>query len=300
MSASPQSDARARIDAYYTAWNAHDADAVAALFAPGGTYEDPTSAGPLAGAALSDCVRARVALLPDLAFERAPGTALEGANRSAVEWSLRGTNRGPWAPGVGATGATVALRGVDVFALGADGALASVRSYFDQKALVEQLGLMALVQPVEQGAAKYGYSMRLPSGNPRPPGVIALTWIQGRDESERERIRAHSRANVQDFVREPGFVGIVTGFTGLRGFTVTAWEDEAALRRGLSGHHATAMRELRTERFVHSVWTSVWAPTRMNRLWLRCTSCDALEDASDDHRACSRCGAALPERPLYW
>lgn len=159
---------------------------------------------------------------------------------------------------------------------------------------------MALVQPVSQGPASFGYSMRLASGNRSPPGVIALTWIEGADEAEKQRIRAHARRNVGDFLAEPGFIAIVTGFTGLRGFTVTAWEDEAALRRALAGHHAVAMRELFDEDFVASVWTSVWRPIRSNRLWLRCPACTSLEDLDDDHRECRRCGAPLPERPEFW
>lgn len=159
---------------------------------------------------------------------------------------------------------------------------------------------LALAEPIERGPAKYGYAMRLASGNPRPPGVIALTWIAGKDATERERIRAHSKENAKDFLEEPGFISIVTGFVGLRGFTVTAWEDEAAMKRALSKHHATAMRELFAEDFVASVWTSVWTASRMNRLWVRCTACGSLEGVDDDHRACSKCAATLPERPEYW
>ncbi|MEZ4404910.1 MAG: GFA family protein [Polyangiales bacterium] len=158
----------------------------------------------------------------------------------------------------------------------------------------------ALAAPIESATAQYGYALRAASGNPRPPGVVALTWIAAKDHEERERIRAHSRQNVQDFLAEPGFISIVTGFTGLRGFTVTAWEDEASMKRALGRHHALAMRELFGERFVAAVWTSVWAPTRVNRLWVRCASCGALEDVNDDHRSCSRCAAALPERPAFW
>jgi quinol monooxygenase YgiN len=175
-----------------------------------------------------------------------------------------------------------------------------VRGYFDQRSLVEQAGLMALVQPVEQGPARYGYSLRVPSGSRRPPGMIALTWIQGANEAEKERIRAHSRQNVRDFLSEPGFISIVTGFTGLRGFTVTAWEDEASMSRALSNHHATAMQELFSEHFVSAVWTSVWRPVRINPIWVRCVACASLEDVTDDHRSCGRCGAHLPERPGFW
>jgi hypothetical protein len=164
----------------------------------------------------------------------------------------------------------------------------------------EDFVALALAEPIGAGAAQYGYSLRAASGNPRPPGVIALTWIAGKDAAERDRIRAHSRQSVQDFAAEPGFISIVTGFVGLRGFTVTAWEDEASMQRALGKHHAVAMRELFREDFVAAVWTSVWTPTRINRLWVRCTACGALEDVSDDHRACGRCQGLLPERPAYW
>jgi len=150
------------------------------------------------------------------------------------------------------------------------------------------------------GKARLGYSMRVASDNPNPPGVIALTWICGADASERDRIRAHAAKNVANFLDEPGFLSIVTGFIDLRGFTVTAWETEEAMTHALSKHHAEAMRELFEEDFVASVWTSVWKPARINRLWVRCLECRALQDVTDDHRACTGCGAALPERPAYW
>jgi quinol monooxygenase YgiN len=158
---------------------------------------------------------------------------------------------------------------------------------------------LALSERIESPTAQYGYAMRAASGASRPPGVIALTWIAAADAAERERIRAHSRQNVADFREEPGFLSIVTGFTGLRGFTVTAWEDEASMKRALARHHATAMKALFSEPFVASVWTSVWTPTRINRLSVRCTSCGALKDVSDHHRSCSNCAVALPERPQF-
>ncbi len=164
----------------------------------------------------------------------------------------------------------------------------------------EELVDLALAEPIGSDAAQYGYALRAPSGNKRPPGVIALTWIAAKDPAERARIRAHAKQNVQDFLAEPGFISIVTGFTGLRGFTVTAWEDEASMHRALAKHHAVAMKELFGEHFVASVWTSVWTPTRLNRIWVRCPACGALEDVNDDHRTCTKCRGALPERPAFW
>ncbi len=164
----------------------------------------------------------------------------------------------------------------------------------------EEFVALALAEPIGTESARYGYSLRASSGNARPPGVIALTWIAGKDASERERIRAHSRKNVQDFMAEPGFISIVTGFVGLRGFTVTAWEDEPSMKRALAKHHAVAMNELFGDNFVASVWTSVWTPARINRIWVRCPACSALEDVNDDHKHCSKCNAPMPERPAFW
>ena len=287
----------AAIETFFEGFTRADGALLARAFAEGGTYEDPTTGGPVdAHRAAVEAARWRSAF-PDLTLEREP--PLWMGERASVCWRLRGHNEGAYGPGIAPTGRLASVAGVTVFEGGPQG-LRAARAYFDERSLVASFGLMSLVQPVEQGPARYGYSMRVPSGNPRPPGVIALTWIEGADEAEKERIRAHSRANVQDFLREPGFVSIVTGFTGLRGFTVTAWEDEASLRRALSKHHAVAMGELFGERFVASVWTSVWQPTRLNRLWLRCPACGALEDASDDHRTCSRCATPLPPRPAFW
>lgn len=289
--------ALAWMDAYFDAWNRHDAGAVARVFTHGATYQDPTTGGPILATGIARVVEPLCAAFPDLAFEPTP--ALGAGGRFVVEWVLRGHNRGELIPGIVPTGEGVTLPGATVFDLD-DRGVRAARAYFDQKTFIERVGLMTLVQPMAQGAAQFGYSMRVPSGNARPPAVIALTWIQAADESEKERIRAHSRENVRDFLAEPGFISIVTGFTGLRGFTVTAWEDESSMKRALAGHHAVAMRELFTEPFVASVWTSVWAATRINRLWVRCPSCGALEDVSDDHRRCTRCQSPMPERPAFW
>lgn len=289
--------AKALIDRYFGAWNAHDAGLVAATFAVGGTYADPTTAHPIEGTKIAQIVEPLCAAFPDLAFTwSAP---VGDGELLAVEWTMRGHNRGALRAGINPTEQEAVLRGVDIFEVG-DGGIRAVRGYFDQQSFVESVGLMALVQPHEQGPARYGYSMRVESGSSRPPGVIALTWIQGANEAEKERIRAHSRDNVKDFLAEPGFISIVTGFTGLRGFTVTAWEDEAAMKRALARHHTVAMKELFHDNFVASVWTSVWTPTRMNRIWVRCPACGSLEDVNDDHRTCRRCQAPLPDRPAFW
>ena len=287
----------ALVAAWATAWAHGDAAAAARLFAADGTFEDPTSDGPVPAVTLADQVPPLVRAFPGYTFERT--TVVAGA-RGVVEWVLRGAHQGAWLDTGVPSGRAVTLRGVDVLAVGGDGRIAWARRYFDLSGLVTQLGLTTLVQPESDGRTQFGYSMRVASRNPRPPGVIALTWIEAADEGEKARIRSHSRQNVADFLQEPGFIAIVTGFTGLRGFTVTAWEDEPAMRRALGRHHAVAMEELFSERFVASVWTSVWQPTRINRLWVRCPDCGSLQDVTDDHPACTACRAALPPRPAFW
>jgi quinol monooxygenase YgiN len=120
------------------------------------------------------------------------------------------------------------------------------------------------------------------------------------DDGEGDRIRSHLREIVRTFLEEPGFIGSVTGFQGGCGFTVTAWEDEAAMHRGLARQHRTAMRELRKSDLAPGVWTGVWQPLRINRIWTRCAACTSLEDVTDDHRTCGQCGALLEERPPFW
>jgi hypothetical protein len=242
-------------------------------------------------------MEAFAALFADYRFEVTSSLVSDG--RAAVEWTLRATNNGPIKPGVAATGRSLHVRGVDMIVDG-DGGFARVTRHYDQKAMYEQLGLQVLVEPYTQGPATYGYSMHVSSGNPQKPGIVALTWIGGRDESERDRVRAHAANIVHDFVAEPGFIGIVTGFAGERGFTVTAWQDEAALHRALDRQHARAKQDFRTAGLSPGVWTSVWQPLRLNRMWTRCPRCSQPNDVSDDPRLCANCGAELPPRPSYW
>jgi len=216
-----------------------------------------------------------------------------------AEWLLRGINDGPISRGVPATGRKLHAPGVDVVEI-AEGKIARVRRLYDRRAMSEQLGLQVLVEPYRLGAGEFGYSLHASSGNLAQPGIVALTWIQARDEAERDRVREHSRQIVADFLKEPGFIGIVTGFAGNRGFTCTAREDEASLYRALDQHHARAKQEFRTSGLSPGVWTSVWKPHHINALWVRCLTCEQPNDVTDRHRQCTNCGAELSPQPVYW
>ena len=85
------------------------------------------------------------------------------------------------------------VTGIDVIE-SRDGKITAVRRTYDRRAMMEQLGLQVIVEPFQQGRSSYGYSQHASSGNPAIPGIIALTWIQGRDESERAGTPARSSA----------------------------------------------------------------------------------------------------------
>jgi len=282
---------------YFSAWNAHDGPRLAALFADAGTYLGPTTRMAIHAYDLAPVIEALAAQFSDFAF--VIGNVTGEVDRFVVEWTLTGTNDGPIKTGVAATGRKLHVPGVDVIEA-IDGKIVAVRRVYDRRAMMEQLGLQVIVEPFQQGMASYGYSLHASSGNRAIPGIIALTWIEGRNESERDRVRAHSAQILADFLQEPGFIGIVTGFAGARGFTCTAWQDEAALHRALDKHHSRAKQEFRTSGLSPGVWTSVWRPHHINRLWVRCTTCDQPNDATDDPSTCGNCGAHLPLRPTYW
>lgn len=284
------------IKQYFAGWNAHDASKIAPLFAAAGTYEDPISRMAVRSFDLPTVLWSIETVLPDFAFEIASVAACDKG--ATVEWVLRGTNSKPLKPGIDATGKVTTLRGVEIFE-GADG-FTRVQRYFDQKTLYEQIGMQVIVEPLAQGKAVYGYSKRVASGNPAPPAIVGMTWIRFRDQSELDRIRTHSAKIIQDFLDEPGFISIVTGAAGDRAFTVTAWENEEALHRALDKSHSHAKHDFRTGDISPGVWTSVWKPEHINRIWTRCLSCSQPNDVTDNHRECGNCGAALPERPPYW
>lgn len=283
--------------AWMDAWNAHDGALAAALFGDGGTYEGPTTRMPIHAYDLAPVIEALEAQFSDFKFETEH--VVGDDSRFTIEWTLRGTNDSPVKTGVAATGRRLHVHGVDCMQA-ADGRITSVRRVYDRRGMMEQLGLQVIVEPYRQGPATYGYSLHASSGSPAVPGIVALTWIQGRDESERDRVRAHSGKIVADFLAEPGFIGIVTGFAGERGFTCTAWEDETALYRALDKQHARAKQDFRTSGLSPGVWTSVWKPHHINRLWVRCTTCDQPNDSATSAGTCANCGEALPPRPAYW
>ena len=82
------------LDRYFAAWNDHDAQAVVRSLADGGSYEDPTTGGPLTGDALAANVATLLAGFPDVHFDLV-SVAHTGDTTAAAQWLMRGTSTGP-------------------------------------------------------------------------------------------------------------------------------------------------------------------------------------------------------------
>jgi steroid delta-isomerase-like uncharacterized protein len=138
--------AREISDRYTDAINAHDAEAIAALYAEGAGLEEP--AGKFMGRdAVLQYWERFFAAFPDL--NGRDEFKAESGDTAINEWSFSGTNSGPMETPEGtipATGKQVTIRGCDVLTV-RDGLIQSHRAYYDQLAFMTQLGL------VPEGAA---------------------------------------------------------------------------------------------------------------------------------------------------
>lgn len=100
---------------------------------------DPTLDEPMTGEEIGDWVEETVTGLPDVRFEdhRVLTTDEEGV--LIVEWTMHGTHTG-FFEGLPPTDNEIALDGVDIVTVSEDG-IESIRIYFDQSMIAEQLGL---------------------------------------------------------------------------------------------------------------------------------------------------------------
>lgn len=128
------------VQQYFEGWNAHDAAAIVAAFAPGGTYADPATPGPLTGAAIGEYAARLWQAFPDVAFElRSQISSAEGL--VAAEWVMTGTHRGALGE-LPPTGRRVTLTGADFIRID-DRGIRSVQGYFDMLKMMQELGVQA-------------------------------------------------------------------------------------------------------------------------------------------------------------
>ena len=125
--------------ATFAAWNAHDPDAVAAVFAQDATIRDVGSPEPVHG---RDAIRQRAAdmlvAFPDFRLSQLDLVVGESAN--ADRWEVTGTHSGAFL-GMEATGNRVQVEGATFSRFDANGLVVEDIHFWDVAALLSQLGL---------------------------------------------------------------------------------------------------------------------------------------------------------------
>jgi steroid delta-isomerase-like uncharacterized protein len=138
--------AREISDRHTDAINAHDAEAIGALYAEDAVFSDPS--GEYRGReAIVEYWQGFFTAFPDVRGR--DEFKAESGDTAINEWSASGTHTGPLETAEGsipATGKPVTLRGCDVATV-RDGLIQSHRAYYDQLGFMTQLGL------VPEGAA---------------------------------------------------------------------------------------------------------------------------------------------------
>ncbi len=202
-------------ESFLAAWNAHDADKVAAMVGSG-HYADPLSKGHQRAETLRDHAQTLFSAFPDLSFEL-DGPITVGDQAVAARYTLKGTNTGALPGGLGIervepTGKRILLEATIFLRFKSDGAV-EVDNSFDLETLAEQLGFYALLMPRTQGHYQFGAFYRLNKGNVQPPEAIGITWLQLRDPDQFENAARITNAVAESFSDRPGFV---TGIVGAR------------------------------------------------------------------------------------
>lgn len=282
---------------YVDAWNARDTARLAATFREGGTYQDPSTGGPLATEALSAYAAGLFAAFPDLEFE-AVSCRECGPGEVVFAWTMTGTNRGSLR-GLPPTGSRIALPGVDLITVRDDG-VERVQGFFDRATLMEQLGVQVVVQPHSAGPIRFGVCTQVRSGNAGEPGALALTMIEARSDAEVQPIRDVSRRIMMELPGMPGFLSFQGAVVGRRLTTVTLWETPEAARQVMrEANHKKASADLFGGSIAGAFHSSTWALQRLGELWVRCPECGGLRDVRASAEC--RCGVvAAEERPPFW
>ena len=286
-----------QVQRYLKAWNDRDADAILATLGDGGTYQDPSTGGPISGDALRAYVTGLWSAFPDLSFEE-ESIGETGPGRAAAQWIMRGTNTGSMM-GLPPTGKKVELRGADFFTL-RNGKIQTVTGYFDKGEVPRQIGLNIIVQPFEIGPFKFGISAMVQTGKTQEPGAFSITYLEARDDQSVLKVREGSRASLVDMLKMDGFIGATTATIDHRMVTISAWDSPDASRRVMrEGAHAAVMKGLYDGSLAKQGYTSVWTKNRINPVLVRCEFCGKMNRGPDETRMCS-CGAKLPDALPFW
>ena len=133
-------DAKAIIDGYMAAWNAHDADKAGEFLAEDAEYYDVTVGSAQKGraAARDNVIKVFVTAIPDLKWVMT-GAPIVSADGIAFQRQFSGTNTGAWGAETPATGKPVSFEGVSFVRI-KDGKIAYQGDYYDALGFNKQLG----------------------------------------------------------------------------------------------------------------------------------------------------------------
>src|SRR3982074_3638774 len=122
------------------AWNAHDADGVAACYAEDAVLYDVGLPEPLRGrAAIRESVAGYLAAFSDLHADM--GEPIVSGNRAAQGGKVTGTNDGELL-GIPSTGKRATTYGCGTAEFGDDGLIHRAGNYWNAAALMQQLGVL--------------------------------------------------------------------------------------------------------------------------------------------------------------
>jgi steroid delta-isomerase-like uncharacterized protein len=250
------------IDRYFAAWNAHDPEGVLACFTDDGTFEDPTTGGPVTGSAIAATANDLFVGFPDVSFgdiriER-------GAASASAQYLMTGTNTGatPLGPPSGQVGT---LPGADFFTWDPDrDLLTSVRGYWDLGGFLATMGLQMHPSPAAvPGLIDFGIGVRATKGDPTQPGCFTVTSIDVTGEPTWE-VNDFVEKITTELMAQEGYLGSVFATGGGRQYTFTAWRDIEAVAGMRETVHRDAMRRFNAGTLGTRLMTSVWAPVRIN------------------------------------
>lgn len=250
------------LDRYFAAWNDHDPAALVAALREDGTYEDPTTGGPITREQCAGQLTRLLIGYPDLSFDLvdiAPATETTAYAR----WVMRGTS-----PGDGpATGTAIALPGADFIEYDPEsGLVVRVVGYFDTATLLRQQGLQVHITLGDLEWAAFGTSTRIETKRDTIPGAFTVTWIDV-DDDFAPALSDAGLSIVTEQLGNDAYLGSCFATIGRRHYTFTAWESVEAARTALRGgaHGAAMRRAYKGGMGMNAVGvTSIWKPEVIN------------------------------------
>ncbi|MDH4581144.1 ester cyclase [Pseudomonas sp. BN415] len=133
-------DAKAIVDGYMAAWNAHDVDKAASFLAEDAEFFDATVGTPQQGraAARDNVIKVFITAVPNLTWKMT-SEPIVSADGIAFQWEFAGTNSGAWSAETPATHKPLKFEGVSFIRV-KDGKIAYQGDYYDALGFNKQLG----------------------------------------------------------------------------------------------------------------------------------------------------------------